>query len=175
MGTEAKQAYSSYDCAFQLEVGKEVPMPLKNYQERVVREVQIFLNHLYMAINSNQRYPGRVAWDECGLGNNYHHRSNGLGREMPTFCIKVPTGGGKTLLATQILGDIFKIALSERNGVGLVLWIVPSDQIYKDTLKNLNDRNHFYRQSLEFALSNRVQVWEKHELSNNSRTIGILS
>ncbi len=55
--------------------------------------------------------------------------------DMPSFCLKVPTGGGKTLLATQVLGSIYSTILEKRNGTGLVLWVVPSDQIYKDTLK----------------------------------------
>ena len=70
-------------------------------------------------------------------------------------------GGGKTLLATQVLGSIYSTILEKRNGTALVLWVVPSDQIYKDTLKALRDRNHFYRFSLEHAVSRRVEVWEK--------------
>jgi type III restriction enzyme len=84
---------------------------------------------------------------------------------LPTFCIKVPTGGGKTLLATQILGLIYETLLKDRNGAGLALWVVPSDQIYKDTLKALRDRQHFYRESLEHALSRRLEVWEKDEIA----------
>ena len=76
----------------------------------------------------------------------------------------MPTGGGKTLLATQILGLVYQTILKNRNGSGLVLWVVPSDQIYKDTLKAFRDRRHFYRESLEFALSRRIEVWEKHEI-----------
>jgi type III restriction enzyme len=46
-----------------------------------------------------------------------------------------------------------------------VLWVVPSDQIYKDTLKALRDRTHFYRESLEFAVGRRIEVWEKQEVA----------
>jgi type III restriction enzyme len=42
---------------------------------------------------------------------------------------------------------------------------VPSDQIYKDTLKALRDRQHFYRESLEHALSRRLEIWEKDEIA----------
>jgi hypothetical protein len=35
----------------------------------------------------------------------------------------VPTGGGKTLLATQILGLVYQTILKKRNGCGLVLWV----------------------------------------------------
>jgi type III restriction enzyme len=46
-----------------------------------------------------------------------------------------------------------------------VLWVVPSDQIYKDALKGLRDRNNFLRESPEFAVSRRVEVWEKDEIA----------
>src|SRR5260370_35844999 len=88
----------------------------------------------------------------------YGERQYVLGKDMPNFCLKVLTGGGKTLLATQVLGLIYSTILEKRNGTGLVLWIVPSDQIYKDTLKALRDRNHFYRFSLEHARSEERRV-----------------
>jgi len=118
---------------------------------------------------AGHRHASLDAWDEAmrqtqRLGD-YRARRNGLDKDLPTFCIRVPTGGGKTLLATQFLGLIYQTILKDRNGAGLVLWVVPSDQIYKDTLKALRDRRHFYRESLEFALSRRIEVWEKHEIA----------
>lgn len=142
-------------------------MPLKQYQERVVNEVRVYLNALAQELaDGNVKHAGKDAWEECGIPRPYpSERRNGLNRDLPTFCIKVPTGGGKTLLATQILGLIYRTILQDRRGAGLVLWVVPSDQIYKDTLKALRDRRHFYRESLEFALSRRIEVWEKHEIA----------
>lgn len=69
------------------------------------------------------------------------------------------------MLATQFLGLVHQTILKNRNGSGLALWVVPSDQIYKDTLKALRNRRHFYRESLEFAVSRRIEVWEKHEIA----------
>jgi len=144
-------------------------MQLKRYQERVVREVNIFLEALASEQAAGNKYATLEAWDQAKkhfyLPGEYHPHRNGLGKDLPTFCIKVPTGGGKTLLATQFLGLVHRTILKDRNGAGLVLWVVPSDQIYKDTLKALRDRRHFYRESLEFALSRRIEVWEKHEIS----------
>ncbi|MFZ1057596.1 MAG: DEAD/DEAH box helicase family protein, partial [Candidatus Rokuibacteriota bacterium] len=145
-------------------------MELKRYQERVVREAKLFLEALAsQQAPGNNKYAALEAWDEAGrqfhIQGQYQTRKNGLGKDLPTFCIKVPTGGGKTLLATQVLGLIHRTILKNRNGTGLVLWVVPSDQIYKDTLKALRDRRHFYRESLEFALSRRIEVWEKHEIA----------
>ncbi len=143
-------------------------MQLKHYQERVLREVNIFLTALAQQQAAGNRHASLDAWDEAEqqftIPFKYRERRNGLSRDLPTFCVQVPTGGGKTLLATQILGQIYKTILKDRNGAGLVLWVVPSDQIYKDTLKALRDRRHFYRESLEFAVSRRIEVWEKHEI-----------
>lgn len=141
-------------------------MELKRYQERVVNEVRVYLETLAAKQAKGERFAAQAAWlDALIPGRAYQPRINGLNKDLPTFCIKVPTGGGKTLLATQILGLIYKTILAERNGTGLVLWIVPSDQIYKDTLRALRDRHHFYRESLEFAVSRRIEVWEKHEIA----------
>jgi len=143
-------------------------MQLKRYQERVIREAKLFLEALATQQASGNRHASLDAWDEASqnffIKADYRPRKNGLGKDLPTFCIKVPTGGGKTLLATQILGLVYQTVLKNRNGSGLVLWVVPSDQIYKDTLKALRDRRHFYRESLEFALSRRIEVWEKQEI-----------
>ena len=112
-------------------------MQLKRYQERVIREVKLFLGALATHQASGNRHASLDAWDEAGrnffIKADYRPRKNGLGKDLPTFCIKVPTGGGKTLLATQILGLVYQTILKNRNGSGLALWVVPSDQIYKDT------------------------------------------
>ena len=143
-------------------------MQLKPSQERVIKEVKLFLETLATEQASGSQYPSLAAWDKAKklfyLTGEYRPRRNGLEKDLTTFCIKVPTGGGKTLLATQILGLVYQTILKHRNGSGLVLWVVPSDQIYKDTLKTFRDRRHFYRESLEFSLSRRIEVWEKHEI-----------
>jgi type III restriction enzyme len=143
-------------------------MELKRYQERVIHEVRVFLETLAAQQAAGNRHATLDAWEEAKrqffVKGDYHPRKNKLGKDLPTVCIKVPTGGGKTLLATQILGLIYQTILKPRNGSGLVLWVVPSDQIYRDTLKALHDRTHAYRESLEFALSRRIEVWEKHEI-----------
>jgi len=140
-------------------------MELKAYQERVLAEVGSYLDALAQARADVPAYASQEAWRAVKGGQLPAPRRTGTGADLPTVCLKVPTGGGKTLLATQVLGQAYKTLLPARNGVGLALWVVPSDQIYKDTLKALQNRDHPYRQSLEFALSRRVEVWEKHEIA----------
>lgn len=142
-------------------------MQLKRYQERVLREVAAFLSALDAHRKGGAKHAALDAWDQVFPPGRprYHERRDGLGRDLPSICVHVPTGGGKTLLATQILGDAYRNLLRDRNGAGLVLWVVPSDQIYKDTLGHLRDRRDFHRESLEHALSRRVEVWEKHDIA----------
>lgn len=89
----------------------------------------------------------------------YLSRHDGLVQSIPNICLKVPTGGGKTLLATAALErvqtDYFK------RQTGLVLWVVPSDAIYRQTWKQLANREHPYRQMLERASGGRVKLLEK--------------
>lgn len=89
----------------------------------------------------------------------YRNKKDGLGNPIPNICLKVPTGGGKTLIGVssveKINFDYFK------KNTGLILWIVPSTAIYSQTLKNFRDRTHFYRKVLERAGAGKVKILEK--------------
>ena len=91
----------------------------------------------------------------------YIPRYDSLKRSIPHVCLKVPTGGGKTLLAAEGVGKL-QTDLFHRQ-TGMVLWIVPSVQIYRQTWKALSNRQHPYRQSLERASGGRVKVLEKDD------------
>ncbi len=79
----------------------------------------------------------------------YKSRFSGIGRPVPNVCLKVPTGGGKTLLG---VGSVERINTDffERN-TGFILWVVPSESIYQQTLKALSNRDTLYRQILDRA------------------------
>ncbi len=151
-------------------------MDLKYYQRRVLDEVRRYLDAIVVQrAKGNLRHASLDAWRDIDQHHNaqarlglYTEHTNGLGLDTPHFGIKVPTGGGKTLLATQIVGALYETILKDRNGAGLVLWVVPSSQIYNDTLRRLRARNDFYRLMLEHALSRRIEIWEKHELTRLS-------
>jgi len=83
-------------------------------------------------------------------------RFDGAGRAIPNVCLKVPTGGGKTLLAAASVGQVFGSWFKRHTG--LVLWVVPNDAIYQQTLKTLSDRDHPYRQMLNVAGAGRVKI-----------------
>lgn len=112
-------------------------------------------------LNVERRLPEQRGEDGRNYIAPYLVRRDGTGAPIPNVCIKVPTGGGKTLLATacveRIQLDLFKMQ------TGFVLWVVPSDAIYRQTWKQLANREHPYRQMLERASGGRVKVLEKND------------
>lgn len=89
----------------------------------------------------------------------YSSRFDPVGRPVANVCLKVPTGGGKTLLAAAAVARVFSSYF--RRHTGLVLWIVPNEAIFSQTKRSLTDRDHPYRQMLNVAGAGRVKILEK--------------
>lgn len=147
-------------------------MELKDYQRETVEKVQQYLLSLSRFKDKKQKIsvideehaksmdPSLYAWNEImGEDKAYYSKKNGIGEFFPNFNLKVPTGGGKTLLATHTI-DLINGNLRNKK-TGFVLWIVPTNQIYRQTLSSLKDRNHPYRQVLDFSSGGRLKVIEK--------------
>ena len=107
-----------------------------------------------------RHYP-KTAWqklaesgDVAPSAGRYVERTAAGGGPIPHICFKVPTGGGKTLLGAAALERL-------NRPTGLVLWMVPSNAIYRQTKAALWNREHPYRQMLERASCGRVKVLEK--------------
>jgi type III restriction enzyme len=144
-------------------------MIFKEYQKRTVESVREFLEEL-AALRAKEAKAReldpdlsfdwvRKAWEKCVPSRAYQARKNGLGEPLPSFCLKIPTGGGKTLLATRVVDLVNTQYRKKQNG--LVLWIVPSTQIYNQTLRALKDRDHPYRQMLDMASAGRTLIFKK--------------
>ena len=91
----------------------------------------------------------------------FSSRTDGIKRPVPNVVFKVPTGGGKTFLAVSALSRILGRYLGKN--AGFVLWIVPNEAIYSQTLKQLRDRQHPYRQMLDHAGAGRVRIMVKND------------
>ncbi|MEX0748623.1 MAG: DEAD/DEAH box helicase family protein [Candidatus Saccharimonadales bacterium] len=141
------------------EYQKKVTTKLSQYLTELVSERERFMRVLEAdaELANDIHYPAK-AWKKIGL-EDYQKSFNGISQPTPNLYFKVPTGGGKTLLATHSIDLINKVYLNKQNG--MVLWIVPTTQIYKQTLIALRDRNHPYRQVLDVSSGGKTLILEK--------------
>lgn len=164
-------------------------MELKDFQDAVLKKFNAYLDELYkqktnsdeVEILSKEKPKLNIpvpdycmnTWDELkaqGLLPSlratipYSPRIDGIGRNVPNLTLKVPTGGGKTLLATASVSRIFGRYLS--SNTGFVLWIVPNEAIYSQTKKTLTNRDHPYRQMLDRSSAGKVKILEKNDPLN---------
>lgn len=149
-------------------------MEPKEYQIKTLNQVKRYLDLLFEWKLKNEKvvkdigadaaidFPAK-AWAKMeGLYRSYSSRRDGLGRPLPCFCLKIPTGGGKTFLAVKTIDLINTVY--HKNRTGLVLWVVPSTQIYNQTIRSLRNRDHPYRQHLDIASGGRTLIREKTDL-----------
>ena len=73
---------------------------------------------------------------------------------LPYVCLRVPTGGGKTVIACRAVATVARELLAQERAV--VLWLVPTNTIKTQTLLALRDPGHPYRQVMEAELKGRV-------------------
>ncbi len=71
---------------------------------------------------------------------------------IPYVCLRIPTGGGKTLVACEAVSlGVRELLQKDR---ALILWLVPGDTIRSQTLARMKDGADPYRQSLDTNLGN---------------------
>jgi type III restriction enzyme len=81
----------------------------------------------------------------------------------PRVCLKIPTGGGKTIVAAQAIKVVADTWREKENPV--VLWFCPSDTIRKQTGEALKNPRHPYRVALDEQF-NSVRVFDLDEKFN---------
>lgn len=75
---------------------------------------------------------------------------------LPYVCLRVPTGGGKTVLAAHAIAKAADSFL--RTDGPTVLWLVPSKTILEQTLASLQDRLNPNRRALADRFGENVRV-----------------
>ena len=154
------------------------------FQDRVLNTLDIFIDRLVENKRKSDEIKklsasrsdlsliipdfARVAWEELKAKGRlpesraaipFSSREDGCGLPVPNAVLKVPTGGGKTWLAVSGVSRVMGRYL--KRNTGFVLWIVPNEAIYRQTLKHLRDRQHPYRQALDRSAAGRVRIMEK--------------
>ena len=136
-------------------------MELKDYQADVLADLSTYLQTL-LDCKGHLGKAFTTYWQNRGVLKQTYKNNV---QEVPHVCVKVPTAGGKTFIAVNALERIFT-AFAEYNPTRpkFVVWLVPSLTILEQTVKNLANIDHPYRQRLNDLFNGRVQVYEKADV-----------
>jgi type III restriction enzyme len=122
---------------------------LKDYQERVLDSLRDYFRLAAQTGNPDSAFRTVTRRVYGEVMPSFPVSVAGLESRMPYVCLRVPTGGGKTLLACYAAG----LALHDfmRADHAVVLWLVPSNTILDQTADALRDPRHPYRRALDLA------------------------
>lgn len=135
-------------------------MELKAYQKDIIADLKRYLEIMQEQKNYIKAFAS--FWEEKSAPNLGQYQD--LLPGVPNLCFKVPTGGGKTILACASLQPIFAALPLQK--IKAVVWLVPSEAILTQTLKALKDPRHPYRQKIDADFNSRVSAYSKQELLN---------
>ncbi|HQR06701.1 MAG TPA: DEAD/DEAH box helicase family protein [Gemmatales bacterium] len=128
-------------------------LALKEYQQDCLNALASFSDAVREAVNKSAMRPVHDAFYQI-TGRDFSEVPQMPG--IPYVCLRVPTGGGKTLIAAHGVGVVAKhLGHQDRP---LCLWVTPSTTIRDQTLRGLRDRNHAYHQAMKEALGVPLEV-----------------
>jgi type III restriction enzyme len=128
------------------------PLTLKSYQQAALDSLAAFAR-------AAQLKGSALAFRELS-GRPYNPEPFG---EVPCVCLRIPTGGGKTIMAAHAVPLLAREWCA--TDAPVVVWLVPSDTIRSQTLKALQSGGHPYREALEAAYGAEVRVCELEDLA----------
>lgn len=145
-------------------------MELKPYQQQVINDLSLFLENIQETrdvkdafYNFWAKHPNTPLFPYAGTAIEPYKNNVAC---VPHVCIKVPTAGGKTFIACNAIKTIFDAFAYDKPKA--VVWLVPSITILDQTIKNLKDTNHPYRQKINSQFGNKVEVFDKAALLQGS-------
>lgn len=129
-----------------------VSFSLKNYQEAALEKFRSYLQ-------LTTKFGGRTAFIQ--QTNLPFRDAPAVADGTPYVCLRIPTGGGKTIMAAHSIGIAAKEFLQVSNP--MVLWLVPSTAILNQTIKALKNLDHPYRAALQQDFGRNVSILTKDE------------
>lgn len=134
---------------------------LKIYQQNALTVLTEFLTRT----RSNQPVAD-IYRDILATQNRTGETYEALFGEVPCVCLRIPTGGGKTIMAAHAVALAGKAVRD--TDAPVALWLTPSDTIRTQTIEALKNIRHPYRQALAQYFGDRVQISDLENL----QTIG---
>jgi type III restriction enzyme len=136
----------------------------KDYQNEVLETLRLYWRACRESDNPETAFI-QVTGERHGMAHPYnkvHKLANGaeMPQDMPFVCLRVPTGGGKTVIGARSIKVFQDELLNEEKP--LVLWLVPSEAIKSQTVKLMKDLAHPLRRLLDEELGD-VEVFDGPE------------
>jgi len=133
---------------------KNKMVQLKKYQQKAIDILKNYLKELEI-FNGNPKRAFISTTDTEDKYNDYF--------DIPNICIKIPTGGGKTLVGCHSVVEIMSSILKHKMDRGIVMWFVPSEAIKSQTIRKFKDRNDWHRKVLDEAFDNNIRIFSNEE------------
>ena len=135
-------------------------MQLKRYQAETLTVLRGFLEEARIAGPKNAYEAVTREPEQAGRLGGYAGAYVPLKElpDVPYVCLRLPTGGGKTILAAHAV-SVVRDAWIEKDHP-FVLWLVPTNTIRRQTVEALKNPRHAYREVLDEAFEGRVQVFD---------------
>jgi len=137
---------------------------LKDYQKTSNEKLEQYLK---LCIKYNDVKKAFYEITKASFGASAEYNDAGIGN-IPYVCLRLPTGGGKTILAAHSISIAAKHFLDIE--LPLVLWLVPSKPILEQTYNALNNPRHPYRLALSDSFKDRVNIMRVEDALNISKS-----
>lgn len=141
-------------------------MTLKTYQENALNALQRY----FVEFRSDENPKASLERTQEALGLSrtaYTLVSSEAGDYLrPYLCVRVPTGGGKTLIAAHSVSLAMRELL--RSDSAVVFWLAPTKAIVDQTLRELRNHNSAERQAINAATSKSVKILSIDEAYSNA-------
>jgi len=155
-------------------------LTLKKYQTETLAALESFLQ-LSTEVNVTQAYAQTLAVQQRrvsaqpGDGGEAPYRDSfakaeGARAGVPHVCLRIPTGGGKTILGAHAVGSVAR-TLGQHQLWGqrpVVLWLTLTDMVRRQTLDALQQPGHPYALALSEHFGTDVTVLELEQFASLS-------
>lgn len=132
---------------------------LKGYQQRAVDCLSSFLLRCNTAESVETAYAETLEEQQLPP---LHYRDYGF-EQVPYVCLRIPTGGGKTVLGSYAIDAAARHYLNSQ--APITLWLVPTKIIRQQTVEALKTAGHPYREKLDKAFNHQVLVLDIDEVT----------
>ncbi len=136
-------------------------LTLKKYQKTTLENLRLFLEEARFGNH-------KAAFEKCRTESAkraapFAYRPLENLDNTPYVCLRLPTGGGKTLLGTYTISTTAQAFLEQ--DFPLVLWLVPTNTIRRQTIESLKNPRHPNREALTEKFGSHVLVLDIAEFT----------